>query len=162
MEVANEDRALVELEVEAPPSPEGPARQQVSADGAMVPLVDGEWAEVRTVAIGTLDEESSEPHARDISYFSRLCDAKTFQRLAALPIHRAGTETAGVVCAVMDGADWLQDFCDLLCPEAVRILDFPHAIQHLAAAAHAALWTRHRAGERVAGGAVHAPEGRGE
>ncbi|HEX6509231.1 MAG TPA: hypothetical protein VF221_16510, partial [Chloroflexota bacterium] len=47
VQVANEDAALVELEVEAPPSPARPAMQQVSADGAMVPLVDGEWAEVR-------------------------------------------------------------------------------------------------------------------
>ena len=137
VQVANEDRALVELEVEAPPVPEGPAIQQVSADGAMVPLVAGEWAEVRTLATGTVDKEGTEPHARDIRYFSRLCDAKTFQRLAALPIHRAGTERAGVVCAVMDGAEWLQQFCDLLCPDAVRILDFPHAVQHLSAAAQA-------------------------
>jgi hypothetical protein len=81
--------------------------------------------------------DSAEPHARDVAYFSRLCDAKTFQRLAALPIHRAGTEKAGVVCAVMDGADWLQQFCDLLCPDAVRILDFPHAAEHLSTAAQA-------------------------
>lgn len=137
VQVANEDRALVELEVDPPPMPEGPGVQQVSADGAMVPLLGGEWAEVRTVAIGTVDAESPEPHARDIRYFSRLCDAKTFHRLAALPIHRAGTEKAGVVCAVMDGADWLQDFCDLLCPDAVRILDFPHAAEHLSTAAQA-------------------------
>ena len=29
--------------------------QQVSVDGAMVPLVHGEWAEVKTVAIGQVD-----------------------------------------------------------------------------------------------------------
>ncbi|GAC1528739.1 MAG: hypothetical protein NVS2B16_36360 [Chloroflexota bacterium] len=137
VQVAVEDRALVELEVEAPPSPEGPAIQQVSADGAMVPLLQGEWAEVRTLAIGTVDEESAEPHARDITYFSRLCDAKSFVRLAALPVYRAGTEKAEAVCAVMDGADWLQDFCDLLCPHAVRILDFPHALGHVSVAAQA-------------------------
>lgn len=137
VQVAIEDGAVVELEIDPPPVPAGPAVQQVSADGAMVPLVAGEWAEVRTLATGTVEEQSPEPHARDISYFSRLCDAKTFVRLAALPIHRAGTERAGVVCAVMDGAEWLQDFCDLLCAEAVRILDFPHAIEHLAAAAQA-------------------------
>ncbi|HEX6509232.1 MAG TPA: hypothetical protein VF221_16515 [Chloroflexota bacterium] len=85
-----------------------------------------------------MKENQTEPHARDIGYFSRRCDAKTFCRLAALPMHRAGTEKAEVVCAVMDGADWLQTFCDLLCPDAVRILDFPHAVQHLAAAAQAA------------------------
>lgn len=137
VQVAIEDRALVELEADAPPSPAGPAIQQVSADGAMVPLLEGEWAEVRTVAIGTIAQDCSEPHAHHLAYFSRLCDATTFCRLAAVPLHHAGTEKAGVVCAVMDGAPWLQDFCDLLCPDAVRILDFPHAMQHLSAAAQA-------------------------
>ena len=137
VQVATEDRALTDLEVTAPPIPAGPAIQQVSADGAMVPLIAGEWAEVRTVAVGTIDPTRPEPHAGKIVYFSRLCSAKTFQRLAALPLHHAGTANAGVVCAVMDGADWLQDFCDLLCPDAVRVLDFPHAVEHLARVAQA-------------------------
>ena len=33
-----------------PPPPPGPDLQQVSADGAMIPLVHKEWGEVRTVA----------------------------------------------------------------------------------------------------------------
>jgi hypothetical protein len=37
-----------------PPPPQGPAVQQVSVDGAMVPLCDGSWREVRTLAIGTV------------------------------------------------------------------------------------------------------------
>lgn len=36
----------------------GPAVQQVSVDGAMVPLVGGEWAEVKTLAIGTVQVDS--------------------------------------------------------------------------------------------------------
>ncbi len=31
----------------------------------------------------------------------------------------------------MDGALWLQGFVDLHCPEAIRILDFPHAVGYL-------------------------------
>ena len=38
----------------APPPPRGPAVQQVSVNGAMVPLRDGSWREVRTLAIGTV------------------------------------------------------------------------------------------------------------
>ncbi|MBI2759930.1 MAG: hypothetical protein HYX51_00690 [Chloroflexi bacterium] len=37
-----------------PPGPLGPAVQQVSVDGAMAPLVGGQWAEVKTVAVGTV------------------------------------------------------------------------------------------------------------
>jgi hypothetical protein len=36
------------------------------------------------------------------------------------------------VCAVMDGADWLQTLVDIHRSDAVRILDFPHAAEHLA------------------------------
>ncbi len=38
---------------------------------------------------------------------------------------------AAQVCAVSDGALWLQNFFDLHRPDAVRILDFPHAAEHL-------------------------------
>jgi hypothetical protein len=40
------------LEREMPSAPAGADKLQVSADGAMVPLVHGQWVEVRTVVIG--------------------------------------------------------------------------------------------------------------
>jgi tetratricopeptide (TPR) repeat protein len=39
------------IEHDWPEVPEGPAKLVVSADGAMVPLVSGEWAEVKTVVV---------------------------------------------------------------------------------------------------------------
>jgi hypothetical protein len=139
-QAAVEERELERLERELPPVPEGAARQQVSADGAMVPLVRGEWAEVRTVAVGTLEQPEPEDgvHARDITYFSRLCSAHEFIRQAALPLYERGTAEAETVVAVVDGADWLQELIDAHCPDAVRILDFPHAAEYLARAAQAA------------------------
>jgi hypothetical protein len=137
-----QEDAVQELERTLPPAPAGPPVQQVSVDGALVPLVHGEWAEVRTVAIGVVEEpvlEKGEPvvHTGQISYFSRLCDAETFGRLATVETHRRGTETAGKVCAVVDGAEWEQGFIDLHCPKAVRILDFWHAGEHVAGAGRA-------------------------
>jgi len=64
-----------------------------------------------------------------------LADAETFSRVSAGETYRRGTARAGVVCAVMDGATWLQEWVSAHCPDAVRILDFPHAAQHLALAA---------------------------
>jgi hypothetical protein len=46
--------------------------------------------------------------------------------------HRRGTETAQLVCAVTAGAEWEQGFIDWHCPDAVRILDFPHAADYVA------------------------------
>ena len=137
--------AVAQLEQAAPSLPVGPPVQLLSADGAMVPLVQGEWAEVKTLAIGTVGAPTWEAHAgewvvptTDLTYFSRLADAATFTRLTTVETHRRGTETAGVVCAVADGADWVQGLIDAHRPEAVRSLDFPHAVEHLAAAAQAA------------------------
>jgi hypothetical protein len=108
----------------------------VSADGAMVPLQGGAWAEVKTLAIGevappVLEEGTAVVQTHNLSYFSRLTDSTTFAHLALGEIQRRDVERARRVAAVMDGAVWLQGFVDLHCPEAVRILDFPHAVGYL-------------------------------
>jgi len=131
------------IQEKMPSPPPGPDLQQVSVDGAMIPLVHKEWGEVRTVAIGRVEKpvmEKGEPvvHTRDVSYFSRLCDAETFSGLALVETHRRGTETAKKVCGVVDGAEWEQSFLDMHRPDAVRILDFSHAAGYLASAAQAA------------------------
>jgi hypothetical protein len=142
--VAAQTAEVERLERELPASPEGPEVQQLSADGAMVPLVGGEWAEVKTLALGTVEQRETRTgervtHTTDLRYFSRLADAEQFGRLATIATHAGGTARAGTVCAVVDGADWLQGFIDLHRPDAVRILDFPHAAEHISDAAHAAL-----------------------
>jgi hypothetical protein len=68
----------------------------------------------------------------ELSYFSRMTDHQTSTRLAPVETHRRGTETAGTVCGVVDGADWCQQFFDVQRPDAVRILDFSHAASYLA------------------------------
>ena len=97
---------------EAPPSPPGPTVQQVSVDGAMVPLRDGSWREVRTLAIGTVvpGREPGTVHCADRSYFSRMVEAERFLTLASGEVHRRGVATAGRVALVVDGAAWEQRF----------------------------------------------------
>jgi hypothetical protein len=114
------------------------ARLALSADGAYVPLLGGQWAEVRTVAIGeVLPQDKGQParevHVHHLSYFSRMTDAATFADLAQVETERWGVSQAQAVCAVTDGADWLQGFVDLHRPDAVRILDFAHAAEHVSA-----------------------------
>jgi hypothetical protein len=136
--------AVEEIERTLPAAPAGPAVQLLSVDGAMVALVEGVWAEVKTLAVGEVQEAvvnrrgEREVHTTALSYFSRLADHETFGRLATVETQRRGTETAGVVCAVVDGADWIQGFLDLQRPDAVRILDWAHAVDYLAKAADAA------------------------
>lgn len=138
--VAEQTTERERLERERPSVPDGPAVQYLSADGAMVPLVGGQWAEVKTLAIGAVEVRPGadglpEAQTTDLTYFSRMADADTFTRQAYVEAYRRGTETANVVCAVQDGAEWEQSLVDVLRVDAVRILDFPHAIEHLTAAA---------------------------
>ncbi|MDQ3929193.1 MAG: UPF0236 family protein [Chloroflexota bacterium] len=128
------------LERELPEPPQGPAVQQLSVDGAMVPLVGGEWAEVKTLAIGELRGQGlgEQVRAEELSYYSRLADAESFSQEALLETHRRGTEKAGVVVAVNDGAVWEQGFVDVHRPDSVRVLDYYHAAGYLSLAAQAA------------------------
>ena len=109
---------------------------QISADGCMVPLVHGVWAEVKTVVIGevqpaVLKAGERVVRTRNLSYFSRKTVSEEFERLSLGEMHRRGVENAKAVAAVMDGAEWLQSFTDYHCPKAVRILDFAHAAEHI-------------------------------
>ena len=135
---AVQEQEVARIEHELPPCPGGGAKLQVSADGAMVPLVGGEWAEVKTVVIGEIGEVVQADGERgvqtkNLSYFSRMVEAQHFNRLALGEIHRRGVETAAQVAAPADGAEWVQRFVDFHCPEAVRILDFPHAAERISA-----------------------------
>ena len=89
------------------------------------------------VEVVTNRDGAAEVHARDLGYFSRLADAETFTREAWVELHRAGIATAKRVCGVMDGADWEQTFLDVHRVDAIRILDFPHAVEYLTRAAQA-------------------------
>jgi len=134
--VVLQEEEVAWLEEKMPEPKEAADKLQISADGAMVPLLHGIWAEVRTLVVGEVQSRKlangeQEIHTRNLSYFSRKVSAQEFQRLALVEIQRRGVERAQSVAAVMDGADWEQGFVDFHCPQALRILDFAHAAEHL-------------------------------
>jgi len=134
--VAHQTAAVEQLERETPAPPVGPDKLCLSADGAFVPLVHKEWAEVKTLMVGEVAPpviENGEPvvHLQAVSYFSRLTDHQTFARLALVETQRRGVESAHQVAAVTDGAEWLQGFIQFHRADAVRILDFPHAASYV-------------------------------
>jgi hypothetical protein len=116
------------------PHEEPACRLAMSCDGGMVPLRGGVWAEVKTLVIGEVlaqIQQGTTARTTAHSYFSRMTDAATFADLASVEIERRGIERAQEVCAVQDGAQWLQGFVDGHRPDAVRILDFAHAAEYL-------------------------------
>src|SRR5260370_946480 len=107
-------------------------KQALSGDGAFVRVVGGEWAEVKTLAIGEVTRNlRGEVCTQQLSYCSRLSDAASFEEAALVETHRRGLERATAVCAVQDGAEWLQGLVDYHRADAVRILDFAHAAEYI-------------------------------
>jgi hypothetical protein len=126
------DAEVERLQQEALQAPGGADKQAMSADGAMVHLVGGEWVEVKTLVIGEVTRNRrGEVCTQQLSYCSRLCDAASFEHATLLHTHRRGLEQAAEVCAVQDGAEWLQGLTDYHRADAVRILDFAHAAEYI-------------------------------
>ena len=129
-----QEQQAASIQAQCPASPPGPAVQLLSVDGAFVQLVGGAWKEVKTLALGVVGEPEEEEgervvHTSELSYFSRMSEAKEFEQQALVEIHERGVEQAETVCAVTDGAEWIQKFIDLHRHDAVRILDFAHAME---------------------------------
>src|SRR5688572_22480862 len=84
---------------EAAAGPPEPGRLYSSVDGANVPLVGGQWVEVRTLAIGEVTEgPEREPRCRNMSYFSRLATAEAFMDLVEPEVKRRGLDRAPEAC----------------------------------------------------------------
>jgi hypothetical protein len=134
--VTRHEQAVTAWEQGHQEPPPGPETLIFHVDGAMVPLVGGEWAEVKTLVVGEVSatpaRRREQPVTTDaLTSFSRLTDRTSFGRLALDELQRRGIEQASRVGAVVDGAEWIQPFIDLHYPEAVRILDFPHAAEYV-------------------------------
>jgi hypothetical protein len=109
--------------------PAGPL--QLSVDGSMVALVEEGWREVKLAAIG----ERTAGSLTALTYTATLGDAEAFGQEALGELGRRGLPHARDVVTVNDGAEWIQGFVDLHCPQAQRVLDFAHAAGYLASAA---------------------------
>ena len=137
-QVARETAATERLLTQQPRPPAGPDALTFSVDGAMIPLVNGQWTEVRTLAVGQVLAPTDAAagtlcQTSTWSYFSRRADSATFTEQATVELYRRGLETAGRVAAVVDGAAWCQSFIDVHAPQALRILDFAHAAERITA-----------------------------
>ena len=141
--VQNAQARTTLLQKEAKPQPDAAPKEAVkqvmSSDGSYISLRGKVWAEVKTVLIGEVQENPHPSKARPeqevkttkISYFSRLTDSDTFIELASGEIDRRGFLEAKEVCAVQDGAEWIQSLIEAHRADAVRILDFYHGASYL-------------------------------
>jgi hypothetical protein len=132
------EREKVErLEKKNEPATAKPKQLLVSVDGAFIRQTDGEWREVKTMVVGKFEPvwnakaRDVEVKTSDITYFSRSYRIREFERYAYAELHRRGLDNAQQVVTVNDGSEWITSFSDYHFPQAQRILDFRHALDHV-------------------------------
>ena len=79
------------------------------------------------VAIGEVERRKRKDEEQivttQITYFARMANAATFADQASAELRRRGIERAKEVCAIQDGAEWIQGFVQGHRHDALRILD---------------------------------------
>jgi hypothetical protein len=99
------------LKAEAPPSAACPQQLAISADECLIHLTNGEWREIKGVAIGTFETEwqpgtwEQQVKTTEISYFTRSYRVREFEDYALAELHRRGIDNASTVVAVNDGSE---------------------------------------------------------
>jgi hypothetical protein len=98
------------------------------------------WTDVKLAAFAALvaptppkvaTDDAPVVEATHLSDAARWEEAPTFGRTVTLEAHRPGLSAAAEVASPNDGALWIADLVDLVAPQAVHILDEPHAAEHL-------------------------------
>jgi hypothetical protein len=123
---------------ELPEGPEEPPeRLYGSIDGTSVRTEEG-WREAKLGSWYTTDEapereplEEWTPRAEDISYYGDIKEAEKFGRLVYLKGRQQGVHEAEEIVFVADGAKWIWNVVEEHFPDAVQIVDWYHAAEHI-------------------------------
>lgn len=115
------------------PQGAAPERQALSMDGSFVALNTKEWVEAKMLTVSTVHKDGE---CANVSYFARTAPYTEFSKQMRGEVARRGVRHSAEVCAIADGADWIQTVVGDHRPDAIRILDFYHSAEHLASIGH--------------------------
>jgi hypothetical protein len=121
-------------------------RQAVSIDGGMVNIRAEGWKELKVGAVFDVEARyERDPHTQEwtemahgvnVHYTAVLGTKDEFRpALWALALEH-DIPTARHCSVVADGALWIWDVADQVCPHAQGVVDWFHAVEHLSQAAH--------------------------
>lgn len=123
-------------------------RVGASMDGTMIYIRGEEWKELKVDCLfevepePTLDAETKEwielGHARHTTYVSHLGGPETFGEKMWTEARRRGWQQAVDTQVVGDGAPWIWNLVGTYFYDAHQVVDWYHAKEHLALAAHLA------------------------
>lgn len=122
-------------------------RKGVSMDGGMVNIRGEGWRELKVGAVFDVDvrlernchtgELDEMPHGVNVHYTAVLGSKDAFRpALWALGVHQ-DLPTARNRSVVADGALWIWDLAEDICPDGQQVVDWFHAVEHLSEAAQA-------------------------
>ena len=141
---ASIDEALL-LEKQREEKP--PLRMYGSIDATKVHIRDDEEHRWRDLKIGAFYEARGKPpatpngkwtiQAEHINYFADICHVSQFSPLLWAHGVRHNAQLARELIFVCDGADWIWNIVEEHFPNAIQILDWFHASEHLAPVAQA-------------------------
>lgn len=122
-------------------------RKGVSMDGGMVHIRAEGWKEFKVGTVFDIgmkpeldpltDEWADVAHAESITYTAVLGGVDDFSKALWKVALEADIPCADQSSVTADGAAWIWNVADDLFPDSTQIVDWYHALQHLAAAAQA-------------------------
>lgn len=122
-----------------PAATTAPTTLVVQLDGSMLPTRGADpWREAK-VGLVTRAEHIVQNKGRGLiteaRFVARLGDVAGFKQAVADALRLERADDSARLVVVGDGAAWVWTVADELCPTAVQVLDYPHAVQHAAEAA---------------------------
>ena len=126
-----ESREAVVLSGYAEIPSSGAKRLYVGVDGTCVLTRGGGWREAKTGVIYETEDGDGEVRIRRPQYLATLERAESFGEQVYAAAFDRGVENAEEVVALGDGAPWIWKSFAHHYPDAVQILDFYHASEHL-------------------------------
>lgn len=125
-----ESTALLASQRTARPMTEEPARMLlVATDGSMVCTREAAWKEAKLAVVARADPAGErKPH--DPRYVAAVGGMELFEPRLAAALEAERADEVVKVAWLGDGAPWIWGLADRLCPLAIQVLDFTHALQH--------------------------------
>lgn len=128
------DEAVLESALKAPSTQKAEVLY-VQNDGALLSMQTGEWKEVKSAVLFTKDKhlkgtEKKRGEILEARYVSVLGNQEEFKKVLEPALKVANAIAAAVVVWLADGAKGNWNLARRLCPRAIQILDWFHAVEH--------------------------------
>ena len=122
-----------------PPARTPPSTLIVQLDGSMLPTRGPDpWREAKVGLVARHDHmvtNKGRGLITEARFIARVGAPVGFKQAVAEALTLERAEDCDRIVVVGDGAPWIWALADEVCPTAIQVLDYPHAVQHATAAA---------------------------